>query len=393
MSERKTVTLGMVGAGFAGNFHCNAYAKVGAVSVRIKTVVDIVLERAKNLAEKWGIENYSDNYDDILGDPEIEAVDIVTIPSVHTQQAIAALKAGKHVICEKPLTGYFGRDGDPAPIGKTVPKSTMFEAVLRDVEEVRRAVRESGKQFMYAENYVYTPAIVRSAEMLRAKKSKILYMKGEESNRCSTSPTAVHWKYTGGGSLIRMGCHPLSGMLWLKQVEAEARGETIRPVSVVADVGTISPILTGRDKRHINYSPVDVEDYSTLTISFSDGSKALCLANDNTLGGVKNYVEIYASDSVLVSNITPANNLMTYFVDQEDLENVFISELLPEKTGWNGAFVMDEIMRGYVAECAEFAECIAENRPATAGIDIAADTIRIIYAAYVAAEEGRRVEL
>ena len=126
---------------------------------------------------------------------------------------------------------------------------------------------------MYAENFVYAPPVQRAAQMLRAKKSKILYMRGELSLNGSSSPLAGKWSGTGGGILMRNGCHPIGGMLWLKQQEAKARGENIRVTSVVADCGVTTDCLLPEDKRHLLVKPEDVEDYSNVTITFSDGTK------------------------------------------------------------------------------------------------------------------------
>ncbi len=122
-----------------------------------------------------------------------------------------ALAAGKHVICEKPLTGYFGAPGDETPIGDRVPKSVMYDKVLGDIRNLGKVVAESNRLFMYAENYVYSPNILKAAEIIRARKSRILFMKGEESLKGSSSPVAGRWDKTGGGSLIRVGCHPIGG--------------------------------------------------------------------------------------------------------------------------------------------------------------------------------------
>ena len=92
-------------------------------------------------------------------------------------------------------------------------------------------------------------------------------------------------------------------------------------------------------------------------------------------------------------NITPADNLEAYFLDQERLENVEFSEMLPQKTGWNKLFVCDEILRGYVYELQDFVECVAYGRKPVSGFDLAYETIKIIYAAYLSASEGRKVEL
>src|SRR6185437_7419251 len=90
------------------------------------------------------------------------------------------------------------------------------------------------------------PAVAKTAEILRAIRDKILFMKGEESHSGSHAAHAAQWAMTGGGSLIRMGCHPLSGVLYLKQVEAKARGETIGVSSVTCDVGNVAACLRRR---------------------------------------------------------------------------------------------------------------------------------------------------
>ena len=101
-------------------------------------------------------------------------------------------------------------------------------------------------------------------------------MKGEESHSGSHAAHAAQWAMTGGGSLIRMGCHPLSALLYLKQVEAQARGETITVSTVTADVGNVAACLPPQDRNYIKAKPVDVEDWGMLTMTFSDGTKARC---------------------------------------------------------------------------------------------------------------------
>lgn len=389
----KQVTVALIGGGYAGFLHVNGYKKVYGVQVRIKTIVDIDIERARVFAQTYGIECAASSVEEVLSDPEIDIIDIVTPPVTHVEIATKALKAGKHVICEKPLSGYFGEEEDEKPIGIKVPKSKMFKRVMEQIDEFKRVVEESGKLFMYAENYVYCPSVSKSAEIITNKRSKILYMKGEESLRGSSSPLAGQWDKTGGGSFIRVGTHPLTGILYLKQVEAAARGEDITVVSVSADMGNTSRVLTEYDKRHLTLNPIDVEDFANVTLTFSDGTKAIVIGADNVLGGTKNYIEVYANDATMMCNITPANNLQTYFLDQDGLDNVTLSEMLPEKTGWNNVFVSDEILRGYVYEMQDFVECVAYNRQPLSGIDLAYETTKILYAAYQSADEKRMIHL
>jgi predicted dehydrogenase len=123
-----------------------------------------------------------------------------------------------------------------------VPKALMYQRVMEEIENTCAAIKASGRLFMYAEDWVYAPAVAKTVEILRATKDKILLMKGDESHSGSHAAHAAQWAMTAGrGSLVRMGCHPLSAALYLKQVEAQARGERITVAAVSADVGNVAP--------------------------------------------------------------------------------------------------------------------------------------------------------
>ena len=390
-SETKTVVVGTLGAGYAARLHGNGYKKVSGVRVRLKTICDLNTDLARQVQEEFGYEQITADFQEMLADPEIDVIDIVTPPFVHIPMAIQAMRAGKHVICEKPLTGYFGKKGEEN-VGKTTPKAFMYQEVLRSMDELKAVVEETGKKFMYAENFVYATPIQRSAQLVQAKKSKILFLQGFVGLKGSSSPVAGLWNKTGGGQLVRNGTHPLSGMLWLKQQEAQARGETITVKSVSADVGTTTACLTEHEHRHISARPQDVEDYAAVTVTFSDGTKCLTIASDTVLGGTQNTVDVFCNDSALRCQITPPDLLNTYFLDEDGLEDVVLGEMLPSKLGWNGAFVSDEVIRGYMGELQDFMEAVAYDREPASGFDLAYETAKIMYAAYQSAEEGRRID-
>lgn len=389
----KHITLGIVGAGWASRLHCNALKQVGGWDVRLKTVVDVFAASAEKLAEQYGFEQWGTDYEAMLQDPEIDAVVLCTPPRFHTEQAIAALRAGKHVICEKPLTGYFGFEEDPKPIGTAVKKRDMYRYVKSQLDALEQAVNESGKIFCYAENYIYSPNLQKAKELIAAKGSAILYLRGEESVRGSISAFGNTWENIGGGTLMRIGCHPLGGVLYMKQQEAFARGKTVRPVRVVADTGRMLDGLSQEERRYIREQLMDVEDFATVTITFSDESKATVFANDNVLGGVENYVDIYCNDGVLRAKITPTDDLSVYFADDKGLENCIISENQPFKTGWNKAFVSEMVHRGYVDQLQNFMSCIVEGKQPESNFATARMVCELIYAAYISAEEGIAVDL
>ena len=390
---KNEICIGMAGAGRATELHINALKRFTGIPLRFKMIVARRKEQLEVAKAIYGFEETSYDFEDLLTDPDIDVIDICTPPYVHEEMIERAMLAGKHVICEKPLTGYFGMSGDEYPIGINVSKKVMYLQLLESIRRLRQIIRKSGKKFMYAENFVYAPAVLKAAEIITAKKSRILYAKGEESLKGSSSPVACEWDKTGGGTFIRTGSHPLSAILWLKQQEAKAHGIDIKVKSVIADMGRITPNLSDYEHRHIAANPVDVEDCGTVILNFTDDSRAVIIATDTLLGGSKNYVELYCNDAAINCTLTMSDLMSTYFLDEDNLDNVYISEMLPSKIGWNKPFLEDEIIRGYTDEMRDFMEAIFYDRDPKAGFDLAYDTIRIIYAAYMSAEMGCKVEL
>ena len=97
----KKVTVGIIGCGtIANGAHIPAYMK--NEDVEIKYFCDIIPERAKEAVEKYGCGIAVEDYHDVLTDPEVEAVSVCTPNKMHATIAIDAMRAGKHVLCEKP---------------------------------------------------------------------------------------------------------------------------------------------------------------------------------------------------------------------------------------------------------------------------------------------------
>jgi predicted dehydrogenase len=386
------VRVGLVGTGFVAELHMYAYKRVYGVGAEVVAAVSRS-DQVEAFAKKHQIARTSRDYRALLADPAIDVVDICTPPALHAQMIVDAVRAGKHVICEKPFTGYFGRPGDPAPIGRKVPKAAMYEHVMAEMTELRAAIENSGKLFMYAEDWVYAPALAKTVEILNATGDKILFMKAEESHSGSHATHAAQWSMTGGGSLIRMGCHPLAAVLYLKRIEARARSETIGVRDVTADVGNVAACLSPSERPFIKANPVDVEDWGMMTVTFTDGTKAVVLSGDMIMGGVRNLIETYTNSGSLFANITPNNQMTTYMTDESKLSGVYFTEKVDRKTGWQFVCLEEEWTRGYLQEIQDFMECVATGRQPLADLELAYETTRIQYAGYWAAEEGRRIAL
>lgn len=383
-SIMEKVVVGMAGAARGTELHMGGYNRVYGLNLRLKKIMGRRPEQVEAAKQRYGYEEAVYSFDDLLNDPEINLIDICTPPYAHPEMVVKALEAGKNVICEKPLTGCFDT---------SLSKQQMFDKLREELEHIKGAVKTSGKHFMYAENFVYAPAVQRAAELLQARKSRILFIKGEESLKGSSSPVAGYWDKSGGGTLMRVGSHPLGAALYLKQVEAAARGEEIKLESVLCDCARVTPSLTEYEHRAIAAAPHDVEDMCTAVLSFSDGSRTTIIANDTLLGGSRNYVELYCNDAVINCRLTLSDMMDTYLPDDNGLEDFSLSEMLSVKTGWNHPFVVDDVMRGYVGEIQDFCEAVAYDREAKANFRLAYDTTLAMYAAYASAEADRRIKL
>jgi hypothetical protein len=185
----KTLGIGPVGSGFVAELHMHAYARVYGIDAQIRAVVSRG-DHVEDFAKKFAIPQTYRDYRDLLNDPSIDVIDLCTPPASHAEMIIACMQAGKHVICEKPFTGYFGRPCDATPIGYKIPKALMYERVMEEMEQTVAGIRASGELFLYAEDWVYSPAVAKTAEILRATGDKILFMKAEESHSGSHADQA-----------------------------------------------------------------------------------------------------------------------------------------------------------------------------------------------------------
>ena len=109
MSNKKEFRVGLVGYGFMGRTHSNAYKRVGDFfpELKYKPVLKAVCarneERVKAFAEQWGYESIETDWRKLIARDDIDAIDICTPNNMHAEIAIAAAEAGKMVLCEKPL--------------------------------------------------------------------------------------------------------------------------------------------------------------------------------------------------------------------------------------------------------------------------------------------------
>ncbi|NLF07714.1 MAG: Gfo/Idh/MocA family oxidoreductase [Pirellulaceae bacterium] len=383
--KKKTVRTGIVGAGFSASFHFEALRKVHGTDVEVVGVHTPDRAGGEAYAAKRGI-RYFDALDALLD--EVEAIHVCTPPMFHEPIAVAGLNGDKFVICEKPLTGYFG-DGSADFHWERADMNVARGEALASLRRILDAEQSSKGKLLYAENWVYAPAIQKEREILEKTGGQILWIHGEEAHSGSHSVDYAYAARCGGGVLIGKGCHPLTAALYLKRVEGRARdGRPIRPRAVSARTHALTRLPGFRDEGHIRRDYYDIEDFSAIHVEFDDGSIADLFASDIVLGGIHNWLEVMANNHRTICNINPNTAMQTYNPVEENFADVYVVEKIGTKQGWACTSPDEDWFTGYPQEIEAFYRSIAYGEPIESDSGLAADAISTIYSAYVSAQQA-----
>ena len=144
----KPIGVGVIGTGFMGKAHSIAYSASASVfgtglRPKLEIVCDLSPERASQRATDLGFSRYSDKWEDVVNDEAVELISICTPNDTHAQIAIAALKAGKHVWCEKPMS-----------------------TSLKDSMAMSIAAEQSSGKTIIGYNYTKNPAVTHARRLI-----------------------------------------------------------------------------------------------------------------------------------------------------------------------------------------------------------------------------------
>jgi len=387
------IRVGLVGAGFAAEFHLESLRRVYGIQVEVAAVTSLREESRRTFGEQHGVPVFDDTAAMLS---HVDLIDICSPPYAHEGAILAAAAAGKGVICEKPLTGYFGPAGAGDDYrGDLDDKQQMLNAVLERFRGIREAVAANGTFFGYAENFVYAPSVQKEREIIEKTGAQVLRMVGEESHNGSASPVYGIWRYAGGGSLVGKGCHPLGGMLYLKRVEGLARnGQPIRPAQVSARTHQVTRLPGYRDAGMIRTDYHDIEDYGLMHVVFEDGTLCDVLTSEVVLGGIYDYIEVFANNHRTRCNMSPLGMVETYNPKNEQYKDIYLIEKGSTKEGWSPVGPDESISLGYQDELQDFLACAITGERPQSDLELAIDCMAVIYAAYLSDQnKGAEVEV
>ncbi|CAN5815545.1 Gfo/Idh/MocA family oxidoreductase [soil metagenome] len=389
--KNEIIKAGIIGSGFAARFHFEALKRVYSANVEIVGAYSTNQTRLNAFTKSYGIQSFT-SVEDLID--ACDVLHICTPPITHEQLIIDVLKQDKYVIIEKPFTGYFG-DGTPGFNGDTFSRKEGLKAALESIKKILAAEQESKAAIMYAENWVYAPAIQKEKEVIEKTGAQIIWMQAQQSHSGSHSLDYGKWHLSGGGSLMGKGSHPITAALYLKQVEGLTNnGKAIRPISVSARTHVVTRSANYINQGHLRDSYTDVEDYASVHIVFEDGSFADIVASELLHGGVKNYVEVHANNHRTICNITPNNAMQTYNPVDENFKDIYVVEKTGTKQGWSFISPDEAWFNGYQHEMEAFYRTVAFGDAIESNSQLAADVITTIYTAYVSAEmQGATIDI
>lgn len=387
----KKLYCGIIGSGFAASFHVDSVRRVFGVDVEIAGVYSPTREHRTQFGKSKSIP-VADSLDELI--EKADVLHICVPPAVHEPLVVQALNSNKSVIVEKPFTGYFG-DGSESFDGRSFSREPGLEGAMRSVKNMLDAEKNSKGRIFYSENWVYAPAIQKEREIVEKTDAQIIWMHGEESHSGSHSRYYGIWSYSGGGSMIGKGVHPLTAALYLKKTEGKMRfGKPIRPQSVSARVHSVTRSENFIDRGHIRTGYRDIEDFALIHVVFEDETFADIFASELVLGGVHNWIEVNANNHRGICNINPNTSYLSYNPREEYFRDIYVVEKTETKQGWAFPSPDEDWFTGYHHEMEAFYRAAAYDRPVESDSMLAADTIAVIYSGYLSASrQGAEVDI
>ena len=389
------VRIGLIGAGFVGNIHARALGRITDLDVEIAAVAAVPLGQAEELAQRYGVAQAYDDHRRVLDQDDINLV-ILAVPNyLHEPFTLDAAAAGKHIVCEKPLTGYFGGPGAAEPVGAT-PKALMLKESLRSADRMIETANRFGVKLMYAENWLYSPAVQKALRLAEASGGTILEVRAQEAHSGSHAGYAKSWRLAGGGAVVRLAPHPIGTAVYFKEQEGLRRhGRPITVASVTAEAGDLSklPDLQAESERWLVDDWHDVENWCTLIMTFTDGSRALIQASDIILGGMEDTLQVFLSNARIDCDMGHSGMVRAYAPSDGVFADEYIMEKISTKAGWSYPSIDEEWLLGYPQEVRDFVEAVAYAQEPLSGALLGRTVTEVMYAAYLSAEEGRRVDL
>ena len=289
MAAKPKLRIGLIGSGFMGKAHVFGFATAARVfdlpyGVELHTLADVTLAGAQAAAAGFGFAHATDRWQDLIENPDIDVVDITAPNALHKEMAMAAIAAGKHVYCEKPL----------APLA-------------RDAEEMAIAAEAAGIKTQVGFNYLCNPIMALAREMIAGGElGDIRSYRGvhaEDYMRDANAPYSFRHDPAGGGALADIGSHALATAEYLLGPITRVMGDCVTMIDHRKDA-------TGSTRK------IEVDDVGRAFLRFENGATGSIEANWVATGRkMQHDFEVYGSKGALIFTGERFNELHFYNTD------------------------------------------------------------------------------
>lgn len=308
---KKTVNVALVGAAFMGKTHSNAWRKVGMffdlpVKPVMKVLVGLEQDNLPAKVEQYGWEEYSFDWREVLERDDIDIVDICTPNFLHPEVAIEAAKAGKHIVCEKPLAN-----------------------TVKEAEQMQKAAEKAGIKNMTGFSYRFAPAVQTIKQLIeKGALGQIHHFRGAYQQDWIVDPEfPMVWRLkksqTGSGALGDIGAHITDLCQFLVGPVEEVCGAMTtfvkqRPIAD-SDIGITA--AKGK-KKGAKMGEVDVDDAAVFIGRIKNQNTLATFEATRFATGRRNHnaIEIYGSEGSVLWNQEDMN--VFHYFNRNDPANL-----------------------------------------------------------------------
>jgi len=390
--SKRTINVCLVGDKFMGRAHSNAYLKAPRFfDLPLEPVMHTVVARnATSLnafKDRWGWKKATTDWRNAFADPEIGLIDVAPPNNMHLEMTLAALEAGKHVACEKPLSG------------------TLAEArQMRDA-----AKRAKGKTFVWY-SYRRVPAVTLAHQLVKAGKiGRVYHVRCFYLQDWAGPDVPLIWRFqkkvAGSGSHGDLGAHVIDMARFVLGDEIlridGAVQETFIKKRMIPSQGSAGGIAGGA-KSGGKMGASDVDDATLFLARFKSGAVASFEATRFATGYQnKNGLEIHGDKGAIRFNFEEMNTL-GYFDATADRKVQGWTNIMVTHAGehpYASAWWPDAHIIGYehtfINQVADMMNVLAGKRPVAPLPDFedAYKTQQVLEAVVVSAKERRPVEM
>lgn len=348
----KTLKVGVIGVGGIAHTHFPGWQE--SPHTEIVALSDVSSEALKSAGDKIGVSRLFEKGEDLIACKEIDVVDICTPNMYHTPLTVAALEAGKHVICEKPLA--------PKP---------------DDILKMIAARDKSGKMLMTAQHFRFEGSSkALKAEIDKGVLGEVYHARSWMLRRSGapTRPGFVEKKHSGGGPCIDIGVHILDLTLWMM-------GHP-KPVTVTGVTQDKLRRLPGAFSNWGGPIPEvwDVEEFASAFVRFENGATLVL-----EVSWLLNHPKTHGEDMQ-----------MWLYGDKGGAhwpQNVILKTDNPTRQHFDIQLQNAESGEAHAKECMAFAEAIIAGQPSPVPAEHSLAVTTILDALYLSAQTGKEVSL